>query len=89
MYTASVIRLTPADASDTGSGSANAASNSQDMFMQLLVTQLKNQSPIDPVDPNQFVSQLVQFNTLNQIVGIRQLLDQLSSQPSTDTGSKK
>jgi flagellar hook assembly protein FlgD len=30
------------------------------------------------VDPNQFVGQLVQFNTLDQIIGIRQLLQQFA-----------
>ena len=46
------------------------------MFLQLLTAQLKFQDPIDPVDPNQFVGQLVQFNTLDQLIQIRQIVQQ-------------
>ena len=53
-----------------------ANSDMSDTFMKLLVAQLKSQSPLDPVDPTQFVAQLVQFNTLGQIIKIRELLEQ-------------
>jgi flagellar basal-body rod modification protein FlgD len=72
---------------DSSSSSTNSADTTGDMFMQLLITQLQNQSPLNPVDPNQFVGQMVQFNTLNQIVGIRQLLEQLASSAGSPTGS--
>lgn len=76
-------------AADSSTQSGTTTSNS-DMFLQLLTAQLKNQSPLDPVDPNQFVNQMVQLNTLNQIVSIRQLLEQFSGQPATqDSGSTK
>jgi len=35
-------------------------------FLNLLVTQLKNQDPLDPMDANQFTSQLVQFASVEQ-----------------------
>jgi flagellar basal-body rod modification protein FlgD len=35
-------------------------------FLQLLTTQLKNQNPLDPLDTNQFTSQLVQFAQVEQ-----------------------
>lgn len=50
------------------------------MFMQLLVAQLKSQSPLDPLDPNQFVGQLAQFNSLSELTQIRQLLQQVLTQ---------
>jgi flagellar basal-body rod modification protein FlgD len=34
--------------------------------LQLLTTQLKNQSPLDPLDTNQFTQQLVQFASVEQ-----------------------
>ncbi|MBT3558130.1 MAG: flagellar hook assembly protein FlgD [Rhodospirillales bacterium] len=37
-----------------------------DQFMNLLVTQLKHQDPLDPMDPNEFTSQLVQFASVEQ-----------------------
>ena len=46
-----------------------------DVFLTLLVAQLRSQNPLEPVSPNEFVSQLVQFNTLEQIIGIRQALE--------------
>jgi flagellar basal-body rod modification protein FlgD len=45
-----------------------------DLFLKLLASQLKSQSPLDPVDPTQFVGQLIQFNSLSQLMQIRQLL---------------
>jgi flagellar basal-body rod modification protein FlgD len=35
-------------------------------FLNLLVTQLKNQDPLDPMDSNEFTSQLVQFASVEQ-----------------------
>ncbi len=52
-----------------------------DVFMKLLVTQLKTQDPISPMDPNAFVSQLVDFNSLNELINIRQILSGDATQP--------
>ena len=40
------------------------------MFLQLLTAQLQAQSPIDPLDPNQFVAQLAQFQSLSELTQI-------------------
>jgi flagellar basal-body rod modification protein FlgD len=37
-----------------------------DAFLTLLTTQLRNQSPLDPLDSNQFTQQLVQFSSVEQ-----------------------
>jgi flagellar basal-body rod modification protein FlgD len=37
-----------------------------DAFLNLLTTQLRNQSPLDPLDANQFTQQLVQFSSVEQ-----------------------
>ena len=47
------------------------------MFMTLLVAQLKNQDPLAPQEGAEFVAQLAQFNSLDQLVGIRQSIEQL------------
>jgi len=47
-------------------GSASSAAADQNMFLQLLVTQLKNQDPANPVDGTAFVTQLAQFQQLDE-----------------------
>ena len=58
------------------SGVTQAASSSQqnksdqidkEMFLKLLVSQLKHQDPLSPVDNNEFVNQSVQFSTLESM----------------------
>jgi flagellar basal-body rod modification protein FlgD len=56
----------------------------ENMFLQLLVAQLQNQDPTNPTDSTQFVTQLAQFQTMEQslnqgtdISAIRADLDQL------------
>lgn len=62
---------------------ANNGSDQRDMFMTLLVAQLKNQDPLQPQDGAEFVAQLTQFNSLDQLVGIRQTLEQLVAAQQT------
>lgn len=47
--------------------------------MTLLVAQLKNQDPLAPQDGTQFVAQLAQFNSLDQLIGIRKSIEQMSA----------
>jgi len=52
-----------------GSKSAQAAAKLDDdlnKFLTLLVTQLQNQDPLDPMDATEFTSQLVQFASVEQ-----------------------
>jgi flagellar basal-body rod modification protein FlgD len=44
---------------------------SKDMFLQLLVAQIKNQNPLNPTDGVQFLSQLAQFTQVEQSTQIR------------------
>jgi flagellar basal-body rod modification protein FlgD len=54
-------------AATTGKKSTSSSiANNFDQFLQLLTTQLKNQSPLDPLDTNQFTQQLVQFASVEQ-----------------------
>lgn len=39
----------------------------KDQFLQLLVTQLQNQDPLKPMDDTQFISQMAQFSSLEQM----------------------
>ncbi len=65
----SIAALTPAAATTTGSSSSAPSPTSlgdQNVFLQLLITQLKNQDPTQPTDGTAFVTQLAQFTTLQQ-----------------------
>ena len=46
-------------------------------FLTLLTTQIKNQSPTDPLDTNQMTNQLVQFASVEQQITMNQNLQRL------------
>jgi flagellar basal-body rod modification protein FlgD len=48
-------------------------------FLTLLVAQLKDQDPMNPTDPTQFVSQLAQFSTVEQLTQSNTTLNTISS----------
>ncbi|MET3924157.1 flagellar hook assembly protein FlgD [Devosia sp. 2618] len=48
-----------------------------DTFLSILTTQLKNQNPLDPLDTNQFTSQLVQFTGVEQQLKTNDFLETL------------
>ncbi|MDE2081874.1 MAG: flagellar hook assembly protein FlgD [Burkholderiales bacterium] len=50
--------------------SGSTAAGSADAFLKLLVTQMKNQDPLNPMDNAQITSQIAQINTVS---GIQQL----------------
>ncbi len=57
------------------------ASAARDEFMMLLITQLRNQDPLDPVKQEDFLSQLAQFSSLEQMEKTNKLLeDQAAAQ---------
>lgn len=64
---------TAADSTDGSSSSSqdNGTITAND-FLTLLVTELKNQDPTANTDPNAYVDQLVQVNSLQQLIQINQ-----------------
>ncbi len=62
----------PAAAGNTTTqAAAKASPASKEVFMQLLVAQVKNQNPLNPTDGVQFLTQLAQFTELEQLAGMR------------------
>jgi flagellar basal-body rod modification protein FlgD len=83
---------TKSTASTTATSSATGSSNiTSDDFLTLLVSELKNQDPTQPTDPNQYITQLAQVNSLQQLISINQgigtLDSAISGTTSTSTGS--
>lgn len=61
---------TGVDSASTKNINANDAANAQDRFLKLLVAQMNNQDPMNPLDNAQMTSQIAQINT---VTGIEQL----------------
>lgn len=55
----------------------NSLNTSYQDFLTLLTTQLKNQDPSSPLDPNQFTQQIVEMTGVQQQLLSNQLLQQL------------
>jgi flagellar basal-body rod modification protein FlgD len=47
----------------------------RDQFLTLLVAQLKNQDPLNPLESADFTAQLAQFSSLEQLFGMNESLD--------------
>ena len=72
-----VAPMTPSSARVTAGGSMG-----KDEFLQLLVTQLRNQDPLSPMKGEEFAAQLAQFSSVEQLMGIHdqmQYQNQLSA----------
>lgn len=59
-----------------------------DTFLTLLTAQLQNQDPLDPLDTDKFVSQLVEFSSVEQTIQTNQNLETLIGlQATTQTAN--
>lgn len=75
------VSSTPTQSLD--GGLFNSDDNGQ-TFLLLLVTQMKNQDPLNPQDPTQFVSQLAEFSSLEQLTQIRKSIDVVAAASAVD-----
>jgi flagellar basal-body rod modification protein FlgD len=61
--------------SNTDNG-GDSASITADDFLTLLVTEMQNQDPTANMDPNEYINQLVNVNSLQQLIAINQTLQE-------------
>jgi len=50
----------------------------KDAFLQLLITQLQNQDPTNPMDDKEFIAQMAQFSSLEQMTNMTTALENLT-----------
>jgi len=83
--TTSVTSNSGASSSSASSAPAagSTAAQTQDKFLNLLVAQLKNQDPLNPMDNAQVTSQLAQINTVDGIEKLNTTLQTLLGSYST------
>ena len=91
----STLPFDPTPATTSVQSSKNAK-DTQNQFLQLLVAQLKGQNPLNPADGIQFVTQLAQFSSLEELTKIRSSMDAVqqylaaaaSASPASESKSK-
>ena len=65
--------------SNQKTGSGSAASELQDQFMKLLLVQLENQDPLNPMDSGAFTSQMCDLSRLEQAAVTNEHLENLAA----------
>lgn len=78
----------------TGTGSSGTSTGStsssslEGTFLSLLVTELQNQDPTQPVDPTQMVGEMISLNQLDQLIAINQTLSGLNGNTNPSSSSE-
>jgi flagellar basal-body rod modification protein FlgD len=67
--------------SNTSSASTPVGMNGlgQDAFLRLLVTQLAHQNPLQPQADGEFIAQLAQFSSLEQLTQMQETLERIAT----------
>lgn len=78
-YVSSLLSTTSGSSASSTSSSSGTSTLGMDAFLQLLVTQLQYQDPLSPMDDKEFVAELAQFSSLEQLTEINTGIDKLST----------
>lgn len=78
----------PYDPTKSGSSGSEKSPMGKESFMKLLVAQLGAQDPLNPQDSSEFVSQLTQFTSMEQLVNIKEGLDLLAITQTAATSAQ-
>jgi flagellar basal-body rod modification protein FlgD len=84
---ANPLAASTAGTSSTSSAGSSSATISANDFLTLLVTEMQNQDPTAQTDPNEYINQLVQVNSLEQLIDINQNLSAVLGPATTPPGS--
>ncbi len=69
-----VTSTTPTPAAPEKSALTGSSKMGRDEFLRLLVTQLRNQDPMNPLQGHEFAAQLAQFSTVEELLNIQESL---------------
>ncbi len=86
------ISYTPTAASDTRQRPPKDLQElGKDEFLKLLVAQLQNQDPLNPLKNEEFVAQLATFSSLEQLIAINKGVTSITEfiDPATGTGTEQ
>jgi len=72
-------------ASPAASANAGNKTLGKDDFLKLLITQLRNQDPLNPLDQNQFLAQTAQFTSLENLQNISTQLTEMKQLSSASS----
>jgi flagellar basal-body rod modification protein FlgD len=75
-----VSSVSATTATDLASQTGSSAGNASDRFLKLLVAQMQNQDPLNPMDNAQVTSQMAQINTVTGIEKLNGTVEGLTSQ---------
>ena len=70
---------TATNAAVTNSAVSQTASLGQNDFMKMLIAQLQNQDPMNPMNSEDFTAELAQFSSLQQLTNINTTMSNLST----------
>lgn len=78
--TGSTTAATTATTATTAGSSNLTATQQQDRFLKLLVTQMQNQDPLNPMDNAQLTSQMAQISTVTGLENLNNSMSGMTSQ---------
>src|SRR6218665_380918 len=64
----------------TANAGATTAGEMQDRFLKLLVAQINNQDPLNPMDNAQMTTQMAQINTVSGIQQLNETMESMATQ---------
>jgi len=76
LYSTATVRSSSTDYSSVQVEREDGNNLDKDAFFKLLITQLKYQDPLTPMDNTEFIAQMAQFSSLEQMANMNKNLSQ-------------
>ena len=83
MATVDATNRTAAQADTSSKAEKKTDTLGKDQFLKILLTQLQNQDPTNPIDDREFVTQLATFSSLEQQTNMNDSITKLNQLMST------